>query len=221
VTFSPRLDTLPPAQRAVWPELAQIPPAFVLYGGTALALRLGHRASVDFDFFSHDPLDHAVLEKLPVLRGAATLQEQPNTRTVLVDRGGTVKVSFFGGITFGRVGMPELTTDQVLRAASLLDLAGTKIKALLQRVEAKDYRDVAALLDHGVPLEDILGAARTLFGPAFNPLVAQKALCYFEGGDLATLEESLRARLVTVAAREVSPTVLSLRSRVLDDRAAL
>lgn len=60
-----------------------------------------------------------------------------------------------------------------MRAASLLDLAGTKLKALLQRVEAKDYRDIAALLEHGIKLEDILGSARALFGVAFNPLIAQ------------------------------------------------
>ena len=37
--------------RALWPDLAEVPHSFVLYGGTALALRLGHRISEDFDFF--------------------------------------------------------------------------------------------------------------------------------------------------------------------------
>ena len=35
MTFAPRLDILPPAQRALWPELAAVPRSFVLYGGTA------------------------------------------------------------------------------------------------------------------------------------------------------------------------------------------
>ncbi len=48
--LAPRLDVLSAAQRALWPELAGLPRGFVLYGGTALALRLGHRVSVDFDF---------------------------------------------------------------------------------------------------------------------------------------------------------------------------
>ena len=52
----PRLDVLPQAQRALWPALRDLPHTFVLYGGTALALRLGHRASVDFDFFPSEPL---------------------------------------------------------------------------------------------------------------------------------------------------------------------
>lgn len=49
--LEPILAALPDEQRRLWPALADVPDAFVLYGGTALALRLGHRSSVDFDFF--------------------------------------------------------------------------------------------------------------------------------------------------------------------------
>lgn len=86
MTFASRLDILPPPQRALWSELEAVPRSFVLYGGTALALRLGHRASVDFDFFSHDALDHRALEGLPFMSAATTLQEQPLRRSV--DHGG-------------------------------------------------------------------------------------------------------------------------------------
>lgn len=127
-----------------------------------------------------------------------------------------MKLSFFGAIRFGRVGEPDETEDGTLRAASLLDLGGTKVKALLQRVEAKDYRDVLALLEHGVPLVDILGAARTLFGAAFEPLVAQKAIAFFEGGDLATLEDVEKQRLIDAATRDLEVVPLPLRSSRLD-----
>lgn len=50
--LTPRLDILPPPQRRLWPDLRAAPGlGYVLYGGTAIALRLGHRASIDFDFF--------------------------------------------------------------------------------------------------------------------------------------------------------------------------
>lgn len=52
--FAPRLDILPPSQRRLWDELKSTPRSFILYGGTALALGLGHRASEDFDFFATD-----------------------------------------------------------------------------------------------------------------------------------------------------------------------
>ena len=159
----PRLDILPAAQRRLWLELSAVPPAFVLYGGTAIALRLGHRVSVDFDFFAHDPLDRKALQAVPFLSSAEVLQEERDTLTVLIDRGDPVKVSFFGGIAFGRVGAPDKTEDSVLRVASLLDLAATKLKVLLQRVEAKDYLDVDALLGAGLGLPQCLAAARTVF----------------------------------------------------------
>jgi hypothetical protein len=53
----PNLDTLPSSQRSLWPELGGTPETFTLYGGTALALRLAHRTSVDFDFFSNASFD--------------------------------------------------------------------------------------------------------------------------------------------------------------------
>lgn len=217
MTIAPRLDILPAAQRALWDELDSVPRSFVLYGGTALAVRLGHRVSVDFDFFAHDDLDHGALDAMPLLAGATMLQLSPNTRTVVVRReSGEVKVSFFGPVQVGRVGDPEATDDGRVRVASLLDLAGTKLEALLQRVEAKDYRDIAAILEAGVGMEHVLGAARSLFGEAFNPLVARKALSYFEGGDLDTLDVATRARLVEAATRDVEIEELPLRSPRLD-----
>ena len=60
-TFEPRLDILPESQRRLWPELDAVPSEFVLYGGTGLALQLGHRTSEDFDFFSSSGFDPEAL----------------------------------------------------------------------------------------------------------------------------------------------------------------
>jgi hypothetical protein len=191
-TFKPRLDLIPEPQAALWTELASVPKDFVLYGGTAVALRLGHRPSLDFDLFSSNPLNVAVLyATLPFLNESTVLQSEPDALTVLVDRG-AVKISFFGAIRIGCVNLPEATQDGVLRVASLLDLLGTKLKVLLQRVEAKDYRDITALLRAGITLGDGLGAAKALYGVQFPPCEALKALVYFEGGDLDTLEPDIK-----------------------------
>ena len=73
--FSPRLDVLPEAQRRLWGELSAVPEDFTLYGGTGLALHLGHRESVDFDFFGRRDIDVASLETdIPFLRGATVIQ---------------------------------------------------------------------------------------------------------------------------------------------------
>ena len=151
--FIPRMDILPSAQRLVWPELrAAAALGFVLYGGTAIALRLGHRFSVDFDFFSEEPLERENLRSVfPFMERATTLQDRGNTLTLLVPAADDqpVKISFFGGIDFGRVGEPDWTQDGVLQVAALEDLLATKLKVILHRAEAKDYRDVATMITNG------------------------------------------------------------------------
>lgn len=203
MTFKPVLDILPREQRVLWPALSDIPECFVLYGGTALALRLGHRSSVDFDFSSSDAVDFDELFRIPFLARADVLQREAGTLTVSVIPAGTrnpVKVSFFGGVDTGRVGKPETTDDSVSRVASLLDLFGTKLEVLLQRVAARDYLDLAAILRAGVPLKDGLGAAATLYGRQFPPVEAVKALAYFEEGEAADVDEATQAFLSRQAA---------------------
>jgi hypothetical protein len=215
IAFSPKLEVLPAAQRTLWSELSAIPSNFILYGGTALALRLGHRTSVDFDFFSPDPLKRAALNTIPFVGTGQVLQDEKDALTLSVDRNGPVKVSFFGPVGFGRVGDPDNAGGSV-RVASLLDLAGTKLKVLLQRVEAKDYLDIAALLRAGLPLSEMLCASRALFGDAFNPLVAKKTLAWFKGGDLSAVDKILwsaalvAARNELIVANESAPVVLDL-----------
>ena len=192
-SFTPHLEILPPAQQRLWPELSAVTRlGWVLYGGTAVALRLGHRFSVDFDFFTDKPLDkQALITALPLIGESTVLQDQPEAFTVLVGRDGMpnayVKLSFFGTLDFGRIGEPQMTEDGVLQVAALDDLMATKLKVLLQRIEAKDYQDIAAMIKAGVSLASGLAAARALYGASFQPSESLKALVYFEGGDLQTL----------------------------------
>jgi hypothetical protein len=180
VPLAADLSILPMPQRSLWPELGHVPREFVLYGGTAVALRFAHRISVDFDFFSSAPFEPFDLRgSLGPLAAGQILQSRPNTLTLLLDRQGEVKLSLFGGIT-GRVGIPEETADGAIRVASPLDLLGHKLKVILQRAEARDYLDIAALIRSGVPLEQGIGAAATLFAPGFPVAECAKALAYFK-----------------------------------------
>jgi hypothetical protein len=184
VSLFPRRDILPAPQQALWPELAALPAHFVLYGGTAVTLHLGHRTSVDFDFFANPGFEPpALLDSLPFLQDCETLQSAANTLTVLVQRGGPVKLSFFGGLGFGRVGQPHPTPDNVLRVAAPLDLLASKLKTLLSRAAARDYADLAALLRSGQTLDRGLGAALALFGANFPIAAAVRGLCYFDDLD--------------------------------------
>jgi hypothetical protein len=197
--FIPRLDILPPQQRELWPELRPVRDlGFVLYGGTAIALHLGHRQSVDFDFFHSSNLDREVLRRsLPFLSRATVIQESSNTFVVMTPK--RVKLSFFGGLNFGRVGAPQVTNDGVLCVASFEDLMATKLKVILQRSESKDYIDIAAMVRAGVSVAAGLAAAEKMYHPTFPPSESLRALVYFEEGDMSLLNDADRELLTKTA----------------------
>jgi predicted nucleotidyltransferase component of viral defense system len=193
-SFTPKLDILPYSQRLLWQELDRTPHSFVLYGGTALALRLGHRQSLDFDFFSNEAFDPSELfQSLPYLRDGRVDQRANSTLTVVVERNGPVKVSFFGDLGMNCVQDPDVAAG--VQIASLLDLLATKLKTVQQRAEAKDYLDIAAGLETGISLSEILGAAIAIYGSTFNAMTALKALTYFGDGNLPSLSPSTQQRL--------------------------
>jgi hypothetical protein len=202
--FLPHLEVLPSPQRKLWTELSEVSREFVLYGGTALALHLGHRSSVDFDLFGSRALDLARTEQgISFLKGANIIQREKNTLSAIVDRGGPVKVSFFGVPNLLRLSAPVLAEDNGLGVASLLDLAGTKASVVQIRAEAKDYIDIDALITAGkVDLPLAISAAQRIYGSTFNPQITLKALSFFDDGDLRQLPEDTKMRLAT-AAREV------------------
>jgi hypothetical protein len=196
-TFHARLEIMPVAQQNIWPRLAAVSGDFVLYGGTGLALRLGHRQSVDFDLFTHRELDaEKILDALPFLGDATVLQSEKNAYTFQVPVAEEfVKISFFGTVSFGRIQDPEWTHDRVLRVASPKDLLATKLKVVMQRIETKDYQDIAALVVAGHSLADGLGATQALFGNTFSPVDCLRALEYFEDPLLNDLSLSDRTIL--------------------------
>jgi hypothetical protein len=104
----------------------------------------------------------------------------------------------------------------VLQVASFEDLMATKLKVVLQRAEAKDYRDVAAMLNAGVDLPRGLASARVLFGPNFQPSESLKALVFFKDGDLNTLSASEKNTLIE-AVKQVRdlPEVLLRSTRLM------
>jgi len=146
---------------------------------------------VDCDFFSARPLDRAALRRAcPPLVAARTLQDEPDTLTVVVEQTGyPVKLSFFGGLDFGRVGEPIRAVGHA-PVASKLDLLGTKLATVTQRIEARDYIDIAELLRSGLSINDGVAAMLGLYGVQASGMQSVKTLAWFRDGGL---EESLPA----------------------------
>lgn len=195
-------DILPVSQQRIWLQLSPVSQlGFVLYGGTSLALQLGHRTSADFDFFSSRTFQKKdILDILPFCHTADIEQQVVNTLSLRTQD--DVRISFFGGISFGRVGIPLTCADNGVQLASLDDLMATKLRVLFDRGACKDYRDLAALLRAGVSLAKGLASARKMFGNAFSPIIALKAMTFFEDGDLHEVSPEDRAVLIQ-ASRKV------------------
>src|SRR5260370_7388369 len=164
-----KLEILPQAQRRLWNELKNTPQEFVLYGGTALALQLGHRTSEDFDFFSNRPFLPDVLRKtIGYLQDAEMRQFEENTLTAIINRDGPVKVSFFGGLKLNRVQDPDVMPDNGIKVASLLDIAATNLATIQHQPPARDNHDVLALAGARGSLSEMLAAAEAVYGSTFK-----------------------------------------------------
>ncbi|WP_045212574.1 nucleotidyl transferase AbiEii/AbiGii toxin family protein [Desulfonatronovibrio magnus] len=219
-SFKPYLSILPPAQKSIWNELTIVPGNFVLYGGTAIALQLGHRSSIDFDFFSSDSFENDHLcQAMSSLGSFEIIQSRKNTLTLIITAEyEPVKLSFFGGFENGRINPPIVTDDRILRVASLEDLMGHKLKVILQRVEAKDYIDIACLLNSGLSLEKGLSCVLALWPHAPIQEIV-RALTYFQEGDFSELNDLHRQTLIKACSSISFQNVVKypLNSRKLSD----
>ncbi|EKR8080625.1 nucleotidyl transferase AbiEii/AbiGii toxin family protein, partial [Campylobacter fetus] len=138
---------LPKEQLELYPYLRSITNlGFTLYGGTAIALQLGHRQSIDFDFFIDKDISnlHDKLLNLDGIIVSKITQQQNNTLTFKTIN--NVKFSFFGGLEFVKLSTKIDSDDNVLKLADLGSLLTTKLKATCDRAEYKDYIDIVKIL---------------------------------------------------------------------------
>ena len=142
--------------------------------------------------------------------GDDILQAAPNTLSVMHQG---VKLSFFGGLSLGVVEPPDLLDNCPI--ASLPDLGACKLAALVNRVELKDYLDVAALLRGGADLSYLLGCAEAVYHGAFPTAACLKSLTWFDDPALAGLGPDDRLVLERAALSvETVPTVSLSADRI-------
>lgn len=161
------------------PFVKQFKREFYLAGGTAIALHLAHRRSVDFDLFKLNPIKpKSIIDKItesgyPYLV-TRRVTEQLN---VTVNE---VKITFYQ-YPF-KVSSP-VRLDDILRLPELIDLAAMKAYALGRRSKWKDYVDLYFLLKDHFSIGQISEKASVLFGQLFSEKLFRAQLCYFEDID--------------------------------------
>ncbi|PIE74331.1 MAG: hypothetical protein CSA19_00290 [Deltaproteobacteria bacterium] len=202
-------DMLPKEQRQIYHELSFTKEyGFVLFGGTAIALQLGHRVSVDFDFFRKEELISNDKKKIENFFAPVTiLQDEKNTFVFLTQNG--VQLSFFGSISFVQK-ENAIVLDNVLLAAKMTDLLATKLKATFDRAEYKDYRDIAEILKNGgTTLQEGFQKMKDFFGAgSFSQMQVLKNLTFFDDGNVSKLSEDDQQFLI----KEVKRFLKSIKS---------
>ena len=154
---------------------------FYLGGGTALALQIGHRDSVDFDFFKEGEIEAQKLfndlEEFFDRRHLLKVQEERNTLGLIVDD--SIRLSFFG---YKYKLIKELIDEENLNLASVEDIGCMKLSAITGRASNKDYIDLYYILQNN-RLADLLEKAAEKF-PDLDRNLILKSLVYFEDVNL-------------------------------------
>ncbi len=153
---------------------------FYLAGGTGLALLMGHRDSIDFDFFKKENYDtQQLINKLEsVFEGhqLTITQQEKNTVSCVVDA--TIQLSFF---SYNYDQLKPLVQTEYFKIASIEDIACMKLSAITSRAVEKDYVDLYYIL-HKNSLEELLNYCSTKFR-SINEIVVLKSLNFWEDLD--------------------------------------
>jgi hypothetical protein len=172
------LDILDEARRVLFAQLGFLADKeFYMAGGTALALQIGHRDSIDFDFFCPEGFDVAtvtewVTSNLPSHNVVLTYTET-DTAYYLVD--GSIKISL---IKYSYKLVEPLVRVDDVDLASIVDIACMKMAAITSRQAQKDYVDIYFILQK-LSLADVLISLRVKL-PTIDPEIVLKSLVYFD-----------------------------------------
>lgn len=166
-------NTITPEMRSVLTGFAKhkLSKEFYLAGGTALALQLGHRLSVDLDFFSATQEDiPALMEPLRHSLKEFSLILSDSSWGNLVFLANNVRVGFYG---YGYEMVKPLLQAEGIALASVEDIALMKMDALLSRASRKDFHDLYAICQR-VELRELFNLAPRKY-PSFRDFEAQVA----------------------------------------------
>lgn len=172
------IETIEPATLELLKKIQSIPEfqGTRLVGGTALALQIGHRQSVDLDFFGIVPYDTTTLvQLLSGLGNIIVLQDSPAIHIFLING---VKVDF---VDFKFPWRQEPLEEDGVRLAQLEDIAAMKVTAAIGRGTKKDFIDIATLLQI-YTLKQILDFYQSKY-PNSSLFMATKSLLYFDDAE--------------------------------------
>lgn len=166
-------------QMSLLPVIREFKREYYLVGGTAIALYLGHRRSIDFDLFKFSMISAKKnVEKLSRSNVDFTITRNVTEQLNLIAN--NVKMTFFQ-YPFQIEAKNDF--EKVIRIPDLLDLAAMKAYALGRRSKWKDYVDLFFLLKDKFTLQQIIDRSIMIFGDLFSDKLFRSQLSYFDDID--------------------------------------
>ena len=160
---------------------------YYLVGGTAIALFLGHRRSIDFDLFKSSLINHKRnIDKISSSSFPFLITRRVEEQMNLIVN--DVKVTFF---QYPFPIEPSTKFHGVFRLPSLLQLTAMKAYALGRRSKWKDYVDLFFLLRDHFSITEITTTATAIYGDLFSEKLFRSQLCYFDDVDYTEVVEYL------------------------------
>jgi len=176
------LETLTENTKKVWDKIQNFENIkdFYLAGGSALALQIGHRISIDLDFFSDKPIKTTLLKDLEEFfeKPVGVLVKSKDELTIIIDE---VKVTF---LYYYFPLIHPLKKDKNIKLADIEEISLMKAYSLGRRQSFKDYVDMYTLVsDSLVTLKSIIENAKIKYGEIFNDRVFMEQLVYVDDID--------------------------------------
>ena len=194
-------------QLKLLPLMARFKREYYLVGGTAIALHIGHRRSVDFDMFKMSAINHKKnLDKIVAAGFDHQVTRRVEEQMNLLVNG--VKLTFF---QYPFPVVPEDNFAKVFRLPSLISLAAMKAYALGRRSKWKDYVDLYFLLTKHFTIAEIAAKATELFGEIFSEKLFRAQLSYFDDVDYTEQVDYLIPNPPTEAEIKACLTEISLQ----------
>jgi hypothetical protein len=192
------LEVLTEEAKKIFPVFSKFQ-GFYLAGGTGLALQIGHRVSVDFDFFCDTEIPKTLLQKTKRAFDGFNVIARINNPDELTISVNGVKVTFLK-YPFKRLFDPVLYNG--IELLSPKEIAITKAYTIGRRGEYKDYADLFFCLKKNVAtLEEIIKFAEQKYGEDFNSRIFLEQLVYFE--DIEVKEIVFLAEKVSISELKV------------------
>jgi predicted nucleotidyltransferase component of viral defense system len=172
------LEILDENRKNILPLLSKINNNFYLAGGTALALQIGHRDSIDFDFFTDSDIDiEKLFDSLAYIfkdHDLVKTHTEKNTLYILVDD--SIKISF---MKYNYAPIKDLIETEFFKMASIEDIACMKFSAITSRQAMKDYIDLYFILKK-ISLNDLLVMSDVKFSGQLDRNLILKSIVYFD-----------------------------------------